>query len=134
MKKFMQGLLVNFALVVLGAHIISSAIFNDWAHSKYIIELLLVTVVIRLLLLLTNRFSSRYPVLEYLLEFGMVLAVVLGFGWMFGWYGLDYLWAMFMIVTAVYAAVYAVGLGRIRRDVAFINEQITLRKKENSHE
>lgn len=134
MKKFMQGLLVNFALVVLFAHVISSAIFNEWSFSKYILELLLATVVIRLLLLLTNKFSSRYPILEYLLEFGMVLAVVLGFGWLFGWYNLDYLWAMILVVVIVYAAVYAVGMDKTKRDVAFINEQITLRKKENSHE
>lgn len=134
MKKFIQRLLVNFALVVLGAHFIPSIISNDWLNSRYIAELLIATVVIRLLLLLTNQFNSRYPILEYLLEFGMVLAVVLGFGWWFGWYSLDYLWAMVVTVAAVYAAVYAVGMGRIRRDVAFINEQIDLRKRENSYE
>lgn len=134
MKKFMQDLLVNFALVVLGAHVISSIIFNNWPHSEYIVQLLLTTAVIRLLLLLTNQFSSRYPILEYMLDFGMVLTVVLGFGWLFGWYSLEYLWAIVLIVAIVYAAVYAVGMGRIRRDVAFINEQITLRKKESRHE
>lgn len=134
MKKFMQALLVNFALVVLGSHVISSVIFNNWAQSKFVLELLLATVVIRLLLLLTNRFNSRYPILEYLLEFGMVLAVVLGFGWLFLWYSIEYVWAIVIIVAAVYAAVYAVGMGKIRRDVTFINEQIKLRKKENSHE
>jgi hypothetical protein len=134
MKKFIQALLVNFALVVLGAHIFPSIINNDWARSKFILELLLVTVVIRLLLLLTNKFSSHYPILEYLLELGMILAVVLGFGWLFRWYDLARLWMMVAIVVAVYAAVYAVGIGKMRRDVAFINKQIKLRKKEISSE
>jgi hypothetical protein len=134
MKKFIQALLVNFALVVLGAHIFPSIINNDWARSKFVLELLLVTVVIRLLLLLTNKFSSHYPILEYLLELGMILAVVLGFGWLFRWYDLARLWMMVAIVVAVYAAVYAVGIGKMRRDVAFINKQIKLRKKEISSE
>ena len=133
MRKFIQGMLVNFALVVLCVHVTPNIILNNWAHSKFVLELLLATVVIRLLLLITNQFSSRYPIIEYLLEFGMVLAVVLGFGWLFGWYNLDYLWAMLVIVIAVYAAVYAVGMGKIRRDITFINEQIILRKKENRH-
>ena len=130
MKKFMQALLANFALVVLGAHIVFSAISNDWPRSGFVLELLLATVIIRLLLLLTNRFSSHYPIFEYLLEFGMVLAVVLGFGWLFGWYRLDYLWAIVVTVAAVYVAVYAVGMGKTRRDVTFINEQITRRKRD----
>jgi hypothetical protein len=41
---------------------------------------------------------------------------------------------MVAIVVAVYAAVYAVGIGKMRRDVAFINKQIKLRKKEISSE
>ncbi len=134
MKKFIQALLVNFALVVLGAHIVPSIINNDWTHSNFILELLFVTVVIRLLLLLTNKFSSHYPIIEYLLELGMILAVVLGFGWLFKWYDLAHLWMMVAIVVAVYAAVYAMGIGKIRRDVAFINKQIKLRKKEISRE
>ena len=132
MKKFMQGLFVNFALIVLGTYVVISIIANDWSSSRFILELLLATVVIRLLLLLTNQFSSRYPVLEYLLEFGMVLTVVLVFDWLFGWrYSVDYLWVIIVTVAVVYAAVYAVGMGKIRRDVTFINEQITLRKKKD---
>lgn len=134
MKKFIQALLVNFALVVLCAHVFPSIINNDWPHSKLILELLFVTVVIRLLLLLTNKFSSHYPILEYLLELGMILAVVLGFGLLFRWYDLAHLWMLVAIVVAVYAAVYAVGVGKIRRDVAFINKQIKLRKKEVGRE
>lgn len=134
MKKFMQGLLINYALIVFCAHIIYSIICAEWLFSRFILELFLTTVVIRVLLLLTNQFSSRYLILEYLLEFGMVLTVVLGFGWLFGWYTLEYMWGIILTVAVVYAAVYAVGLGRIRRDVAFINEQITLRKKESSNE
>ena len=131
MKKFAQALLINFALVVLGAHVVFGIVLNDWPHSRFILELLLATVTIRLLLLLTNQFSSHYPILEYLLEFGMVLAVMLGFCWLFGWYSLNYLWAIIVTVATVYVAVYAVGMGKTRHDVTFINKQITLRKKKN---
>lgn len=130
MKKFMQGLLVNFALVVLCVCIISAFFHNRWTVSIFILELLAATIVIRLLQLLTNKFDSRYPILEHLLEFGMALVVVLGFGWLFKWYE-DVWWLIIIIsmVIIIYVGVYALGVGRIKRDVAYINEQIALRKK-----
>jgi len=90
--------------------------------------------VIRLLLLLTNKFNSHYPILEYLLELGMVLIVVLGFGWLFQWYDLTELWIMIASISAVYIAVYLVGIGEIKRDAAFINKQIKRRKEDIKHE
>jgi len=134
MRKFIQRLLVNFALIVLCSHIATSMYFNDWPHTLFILELLLVTVIIRLFLLLTNRFNSRYPALEYLLEIGMVLSVVLGFGWLFEWYKPSYLLYVIITIVTVYAAVYAVGMGKTRRDVTFINEQIKKRKKGIPHD
>jgi hypothetical protein len=129
MKIFFQKLFVNFGLAILVINAFGILTSGEWAFTAYIIQLFFVILIIRLLILLTNKFQSRYPVLEYLLELGMVLAVVLGFGWLFGWYDIGYLWYMVATIVTVYAAVYAVGIGRTRRDVAFINEQIKKRKK-----
>ena len=131
MKKFMQDLLVNFALVVLGSHLF---FYDNVPRLVFILQLLAATVVIRLLLLLTNKFNSHYPILEYLLELGMVLIVVLGFGWLFQWYDLTELWIMIASISAVYIAVYLVGIGEIKRDAAFINKQIKRRKEDIKHE
>lgn len=128
MKKFTQNLLVNYALAVLAIFVANSLAFGIGDYARYHFELLLVIIVIRLLLLLTNKFQSRWPVLEYLLELGMVLATVLGFGWLFEWYDMNYLGYMIATIVAVYIGVYAVGIGRARRDAAFINEQIKLRR------
>jgi hypothetical protein len=128
MKKFTQNLLGNYALIVLGAHVLPSVFQGDWLLSKYILELFIITVIIRLLMLLTDRFQSRYPILEYTLELGMVLAVVLGIGWMFEWYYTEHIPQMVITIVAVYVAVYAVGIGKIRHDVNFINEQIKRRR------
>lgn len=128
MKKFIQVLLTNYALAVMGIYIINSLVTGVWATTLYLYELFFVILVIRLLVLLTNKFQLRYPVLEYLLELGMVLTVVLGFGWLFKWYDSSYLWMMIATIVTVYIAVYAVGIGRTKRDVEFINEQIRLRK------
>ena len=135
MKKFIQDGLINYALAVIIIHFISNSLTpGTWEQNTYLFELLFVILVIRLLVLLTDKFQSRYPILEYLLELGMVLGVVLGFGWLFGWYGADYFGVMIVTIVTVYAGVYAVGIGRTKRDIAFINEQIIKRKKESSDE
>lgn len=128
MKKFIQDLLINYALAVIGIYIINSLATGIWATTLYLCELFFVILMVRLLMFFTNRFRSRYPVLEYLLEMGMILAVVLGFGWLFKWYDFSYLWLMIATIVTIYIAVYAVGIGRTKRDVAFINEQIRLRQ------
>jgi hypothetical protein len=128
MKKFLQDLFVNYGLAIPIIFSIDSLTSGDWSNFDYLFQLLFVIFVIRLLILLTNKFQSRYPILEYLLELGMVLTVVLSFGLLFEWYDADYLGMMIVTIVIVYAAVYAVGIGRTRRDAAFINEQIKLRR------
>lgn len=132
MKNFVKDGLVNFALIVLGAYIIPSIMGYGWEHSINILQLLMVTFLIRLLQLLTSKFVSRYPILEYLLELGMILAVVLGFGWLFKWYDIDRLAAIVLTVIVIYAAAFALDLTKTRRDVGFINDQIKLRREKIS--
>jgi len=129
MKKFIQGLFVNFALIVLGAYIIPCFYTGYWSESVFVIQLFAATLLIRLLQLLTNMIRFRYPIFEYLIELGMVLAVVLGLGRLLNWYAAEYIWVMIVIIVAVYAAVYIVGVGKTKRDVDFINKQIKLRRE-----
>jgi hypothetical protein len=126
----MQEFLVNYALAVIAITTISGLAFgfNEYMPYRSNLELLGVIFVIRLLILATNKFQSRWPILEYLLEFGMVLAVVLSCGWILDWYDANYFGQMFITILVVYVGIYAVGFGRARRDAAFINEQIKQRR------
>lgn len=99
-------------------------------------ELLGVLLVIRLLVLLTARFELRWPILEYLLELGVVLAVVLPAGWLLKWYDMRFFGFMIAIIASVYLVLYIIGAGKARKDAEFINAQIQMRctKSEENHD
>ena len=127
MKKFVKNWLMNFALILISINIVSFAINRNWNQVSFVFELLFVTLMIRLIQVLTNKFSSRYPILEYMLEFAMVTAIVFGFGWLFGWIGKNW-WHLLIVIIIVYAAAYVLDLTRTKRDISFINEQIKIRR------
>ncbi len=130
MKNFIKNWLITFALIVLVNNIISNISSMDyWGNISPHIEILFATLLIRLSLLLTNKFSCRYPILEYLLEFGTVTAVVFSCGWLFGW-KMDIWWLVIIIIALVYTAAYMLDLVKTGRDIAYINEQIKLRRSE----
>lgn len=129
MKVFIKALLVNFALIIIGAYGIPSILWGDWEQAELILQLLLVTVIIRFLMLLTNKFIINNMIVGYVLELAMTLAVVLGFNAIFQWYALRYLWGLILTVVLVYIVAIILDIARTRRDVAFINEQIKLRRK-----
>jgi hypothetical protein len=130
MKKFINDWLVNFALVVLGVFGVFFIAHRNGDDLFFILELLLTTLLIRLLQMLTGKFTSRYPMLEYLLEFGMVVSVVLGSGWVFGWYNFESIWLIIVVIAIVYMAGYVLDLTKANRDIMYINEQIKRRRME----
>lgn len=129
MKNFVKHWLVNFALIVICINSISFVLYQNWGDVSFIFELLFVTLLIRLMQMLTNKFATQYPILEYLLELLMVVAVVLACGWLFGWYRNGEIWFILGTIAVVYAAAYVLDLTRTRRDVAYINEQIKQRSQ-----
>lgn len=124
MKNFIKDWLANFALIVLCINIVSFIINRNWSNVSFILELFFVTLLIRLLQILTNKFTSNYPILEYLLEFGMVSSIVFIFGRLFGWYTVNEMWFIFVIIIIAYTIAYVLDLTKTSRDVAYINEQI----------
>ncbi len=138
MKNFIKNWLVNFALIVLFINFVSLIVDRDWGSVSHIFELFFVTLLIRLLQIFTSKFVSYYPILEYLLELGVVITVVFSCGWLFGW-KMDMWWLILIIITAVYGAAYGLDLARANRDIEYINEQIKRRRiktanKENGND
>lgn len=127
MRKFIKDWLANFALIVVCIYIFSFIMNRNWSDVSFIFELCFVTLLIRLFQILTNKFVFSYPILEYLLEFVMVIAVVLSCGWLFGWHNDDETWFILVTVAVAYTMAYVLDLTRTSRDVAYINEQIKRR-------
>ena len=125
MKKFINDWLANFALIVLLGCI--ALLLMDHASSvvaAFFLQLLLVTLVIRLLQLLTTKFISNFFAFEYLVEFAMVVVVVLSGAWLFNWHHFFKIWFILLMIAVVYIIAIILDLTRTNRDVNYINEQI----------
>ncbi len=128
MKNFVHRVLINYALVVIVLGLVNLTAFGPSEFASFTLELLLVLVTVWVAFMLTARIKYRWPVLEKLLELAAVLAIVLSGGWIFRWYDVSLLGYMVFIIVAVYAGVYAIGIGRAKKDAEYINEQIKLRR------
>ena len=129
MKKFFKNWMVLFGLVTISAHIVPSLFNGYWEIAISIIKLLAVTLVVCLLQLLTNKITVRTPLIKYLIDLGMVLGIVLFFGWIWEWYSAKNVWLVFVMVIPVFAAGYFLDLIYVRQDVNFINQQIKRRRE-----
>ena len=133
MKTFIKEWLANFGLIVVCIYIISFLLYGNWNAVSFVLELFAVTLVIRLLQIPTNQFNTAYPILDYLLELALVIAVVLISGWLFKWYQSgNGLWLIVGMVVVVYGGAYVLDLTRTRQDIAYINEQIKHRRTANA--
>ena len=132
MKIFIKDWLANFALIVLSVYGITSFYNGLYSDLIFILQLFFTTLVIRLLQIPVRKYESRYPFLEYLLEFGMVVAVVLGLGLIFGWHSGKGIPLIILTIIVAYAAAYLLDLTRTNKDIAYINEQIK-KRRENDH-
>lgn len=134
MKRFIKDWLVNYALIVVVSAFLPALLCNNWLSLKGTLEMLGVTLVIRLLLLLTSRMNPKWPIVQYIVEIGMVMTVVLLSGYGLGWFTPSYIWAFALAVLAVCVPAYWLDIARDRRDVAYINEKIRQRREKKAED
>jgi len=134
MKKLILNILattaaVEILLVITGAFI-QGGISNGFIQAVIFIQLLAVNTVIHLGMLLTRKFENRYAILEYLLDMGYILIVLLVFGSVFQWYP-ESPWLLAVIAVAVYAFGIFTNMVRVRKDINDINKLLMKRKENN---
>ena len=130
MKEFIKQWMLVFALVVISALCIPPIIYGALPESSaFIIKLLVATLTTCLLNLLTRRIPVRIPMLKYLIDLVMILAVILFFGWIWQWYTLEGVWIIFAMVVPVFIAAILLDVIKVRRDVEIINRRIQHRRE-----
>jgi hypothetical protein len=130
MKNFIKTCLVTYALIILG--VFSVPILLNWNFEYFepiYLQLLLATVTIHLVQLATPQIKCSHRWAEIAIELTMVLAVVLGYSMLFGWYMGRVSWVLVVIVVVVYAVYYLLNYTKAKKDIDFINERIKSRKQ-----
>lgn len=128
MKKAAVNLLCStgITLIVLAA---MGAIFG----AKFILingvfQSFFANIVIHIGLLYTHKFESAYAVLEYTLDIGYTVAVVLVCGVVFNWYSSTPIWILILMSVIIYFAGILLSTIQIHQNISEIND---LLKKRN---
>jgi len=94
-----------------------------------IYEIFLVNVIIHFGFFLTRKFESLYIVLEYLLDLGYTVLVLVLFGIVFNWYYAIPIWLLAIMGVLVYAFHVLIGILRLKKDANDLNGLLKKRKK-----
>ena len=127
MKKISANILCSTAitLIILATlGLISGAKFL-LIHSVF--QSFIVNIVIHIGLLFTHKFESSYAILEFMLDIGYMLVVVIIFGAIFNWYNSTPIWVLAIMTTIIYFAGILLNMVQVRHEVEEINELLQKR-------
>jgi len=118
------------ALVILAAF---SALFDvEIALFPTVFETLAADIVIILGLFLRWKFEIRYIILEYLVDIGYTIAVLIASGFIFNWFSAVPVWLLIGMAVVIYILGIAVFLIKFNKDTNEMNELLEKRKKKQA--
>jgi Ca2+/Na+ antiporter len=121
-----------------GAVLFLLAVFIMFKDNKSIsagtvLEIICANIVITIGLSLTHKIELRYAILEFLLDIGFMMAVIVLAGVLFSWYSEIPLWVPLIIVLVIYILFYLLSIIRVQRDIKTINKLLQkLKEKEDN--
>ena len=128
--------IISYVFTSTGAVMFFLAVFlmfkeNKSISANTILEIVGVNIVITIGLFLTYKIELRYPILEFLLDIGFMIAVIVLSGTLFDWYSYIPVWVPVIMVVVVYILFHLLDIIRVRKDIKEINKLIQeLKEKE----
>lgn len=129
MKKIAVNILCSTGITLITLAILGALFGATRLFISSVFESFLCNLVIHIGLFFTQKFESRYAVLEYALDIGYVVAVVTASGAVFNWYRTTPLWILLTMSAMVYLAGVLLSIFRLRQDIDEINR--LLQKRNN---
>jgi hypothetical protein len=115
------------SLVILAAF---SILFGkEFSYSFVVLQIFAANIVINLGLFLLWKFEIRYQLLQYLLDVGYIILVLVVFGAVFDWYSAVPVWFLVVAAAVIYAFASIISAAKFRKDTEEINELLQKRKE-----
>jgi Ca2+/Na+ antiporter len=130
--------IILYVLSSAGAVLFLLSVFAMFKENKSIpaltiLEIIGANIVITIGLSLTHKIESRYAILEFMLDIGFMMAVIVLSWTLFKWYSRIPVWVPLIIVLVVYILFYLLDIVRVRRDIKEINKLLQkLKEKETN--
>ena len=128
--------IILYVFTSTGAVVFLLAVFVMFQENKFItadtiLEIIGANTVITIGLPLINKIELRYPILEFFLDIGFMIAVIVLSGTLFNWYSYIPVWVPVIMVVVVYILFHLLDIIKVRKDVKEINKMLQkLKEKE----
>ena len=115
------------SLVILAAF--SMLFGKEISYAPVVLQIFAANIVINLGLFFLWKFEIRYQLLQYLLDVGYIILVLVVFGAVFDWYSTVPVWFLVVAAAVIYAFAAIISASKFRKDTEEINELLQKRKE-----
>lgn len=128
LKKLVQNCLATTGLTLVILAVIASLYQAKCLFVSSVYQSLIVNIIIHLGLILLQKYESKYYVIEFIVNIGYVLGILIAFGFLFKWYNSMPLWVVSLMGIVVYLFSCIFSIFKINDDISFINNQLKFHK------
>jgi hypothetical protein len=128
MKKLIINCLATTGLTLIILAMIASLYQAKFLCVSSVYQSFLVNIIIHLGLILVQKFESKYFIIEFIVEIGFILGLLVTFGFLFKWYSSTPLWVVILMGIVIYLLGCLVNIMKINDDISYINKQLKLTK------
>jgi len=129
----MRNLIVNIVFCT-GASLVILALFFvifdfELIFVSTVFQIFGANIIINFGILLLRKIEIRHILLEYLLDVGYIITVLVIFGFIFDWYSATPVWVLVIMAVVIYIFVCIASIVNLRRKTKEINELLRKRKE-----
>lgn len=127
MKKIIVNILCSTGITLIVLAIIGTMFRVKFLFINSVFQSFIVNIIIHSGLLFTHKFESNYAVLEYTLDIGYTIAVVLVSGVVFNWYNSTPIWILIVMSVIIYLTGILLSAIQMQQDIEEINKLLIKR-------
>ena len=129
MKKILRDTCIVAALMIFSVFTISIIWSGVTDEIGLVLKLFGLAFIISLVNYLFDEYMSLSMIMTYLVKYLAITAIVMLFGFIVGWFYPSNFWMAFIYVGVVLILAYFIDNFKVKKDIAYINTQITGRLK-----
>ena len=126
-----MNIMFTTATTIIGLTLYFAFIGEERILIKTILQLFGVNIMIHIMLLLRSKFEIRNQILETAVDFSLVIAIGLTFGFIFGWFIRIPIWVFVVSGIGQYIIASIITLSKTKRDMKEVNDYLRKMNDEN---
>jgi hypothetical protein len=133
MKRTIENIMTTTGAVLILLAFFAEIFGAKFIYTRTFFEILGANTLIHLGLLLTQKYESRYVILEFLLDITYTIAVLIVFGLIFNWYANMPVWVLLVMAVVIYIFGFLINTMRTREDAKEMDDLLQKRKKKHTN-